>query len=269
MKKSFVQTLGDHLHSEVVENSYYNDECDIDCHTPDFDAAYKYIQEQEGITKEDLGETYMVEDPDLESGNLEYTCLDLLKLTVTGDFNNENNVHSSEIANLRMCEHLFKITKGDKQLWELKKNKKQVSRNGYSDHEYKKNNCDNASLTEIVAARVESIAHRNGKEGLKITARIGKQLKGYKGLEGKESCNLIEDPIKENKLTLEKVKKVAGLLKNENYEKLSEIQSYELRIAATRHLLYGKTGNPTFDEIMESTKPIKELLASKNNSIEL
>jgi hypothetical protein len=268
MKNSFVQELGDHIFTDVIENSYYNDECDVDCHTPDFDAAYNYIQSQSTITKKDLENVYVPEDLDTE-GHEGYTGLDLLKLTISGDFDGENNYQSSELKNLRMCYDLINITRGDKDLWEYKKNEQPAKRTGWSNHEYKKEICDNTTLAGVVASRAESAAFRTGLEGLKLAVQIGKKLRSYAGFEGKQSCKIVEEGLKNGKFKKADMKKLAGYIKNERYEPLSNIQNYELRNLSINCLLYGKSGDKTFDSILDSIRPLKEIIAEKGKALEI
>jgi hypothetical protein len=270
MKKSFVQELGDHLFDETIENSYYNDECDVECYTPDYDAAYQYIRRQPQITKAELSETYKVENSEGDGygddeGKVAYTGIDLLKLAINGDFDGDNNQHSSELDNLKMCLSLIEKTKGDKSIWEYKKNTKPEKCQGYSEQEYKQNICNNHNLTEMVAARAESVAQRSGAEGLKLAAKVGDKLRGYKGFEGKDKCDL----VKSSEATKSNINRVAVLIKNKSYDKLASIQNYELRVACSRHILYGKSGDPTLDEMVDSIKPIKEILESRDKNLEL
>jgi hypothetical protein len=117
----------------------------------------------------------------------------------------------------------------------------------------------------MVASRAESIAQRSGTEGLKLAAKIGEKLRGYKGFEGKDKCNL----LKSSEGAQSNINKVAALIKNKSYDKLASIQNYELRVASARHILYGKSGDPTLDELVDSIKPIKEILESRDKNLEL
>jgi hypothetical protein len=269
MKDSFVKNLADHLFEEVVENSYYNDECDVDCYTPDFDEAYHYIVKHGPISKKELEEKHQVEGVNEDGEAIKYSGIDLLKLAVLGDFDNDHNSHSSELGNLKMCLKLIENTKGDRSIWEYMKNDNPVKRKGYSEHEYKKNICDNNNLAMLVGSRAESAAYRLGKEGIEIAAEIGKKLRGYKGFETKEKCNLIGSSLKSNTLKESNVKKIATLIKNEDYRRLSETQSYDLRQATSRYIVYGRSGDPVFDNIVDNTKGIKEIIATKGDSLEI
>jgi hypothetical protein len=102
-----------------------------------------------------------------------------------------------------------------------------------------------------------------------MAAQIGKKLRGYSGFKGKESCDLVSSSLKSKSLSEENVKRVAALIKNEHYEKLSEIRSYELREASSRYLIYGKSGDPALDKAVDSIKPIKEIINEKSNALEL
>lgn len=271
MSNTFINTLGDHVFSEAIENSYYNDETDVECYTPDFEAAYQFIRNCKKITEKDLNGYYTPENAEVDENGeaTKYTGLDLIKIAVNGDFNDDNNHHSSEIENLKMCLALFEKTNGNKTIWEHKKNKEYVKTRGYSDHDYKKSLCDNTSLAGLVGARAESVAARSGEQGLKIAAQIGKKLRGYNGFSGKDSCDLVSSSLRSKELSEDSVKRVAALIRNERYEKLAEIRNYELREASSRYIIYGKSGDPSLDKAVDSIKPIKEIIEEKSNALEL
>lgn len=280
MKPSFTHDLAVHLFLETLKNSYYNDECDVNCYTPDFDSAYEYIKAQKEINVSSLSDTYKFKNEDNENQNeeeekyseTEYTGLDLLKLAVRGDFENENNIQSSELANLVMCADLIEKTKGDKNIWEHKKNTEFVKRVGYSEHDYRKHLCDNYNLTSLVGARALSVGSKSGTEALTIAVKIGKKLQGYRGFEpetdsqslGSTSTATLPSGVSEANL-----KKVATYVKNKTYSKLSETQNYELRKAAITHVIYGKSGNLQFDKAVDEIKGIQEIIASRGNPLEI
>ena len=277
MKQSFVQELGDHLFSECIENSYYNDEHDVDCLTPDFDSAYQLITSKKNLSIDDLKEVYRTDEQDGDGKPLSFTGVDLLKLAVCGDFSSDFNSHSSELGNLKMCLNLIDSTKGDKKIWEQKKYPTPPKRDGYygSDLEYKKNLCENTSLANLVGSRVESAASRIGPEGLKIAKEVGKKLKGYRDFGKNEDSRKISvshnshNSHNSDESVANNLKKVAAYIVNDNFKKLSEIRDYDLRNASTRFLLYGKSGDAQFDKIVNSTTPLKELLATKSKEMDI
>lgn len=266
MKNSFVQELGERLFSKCIENSYYNDEHDVDCLTPDFESVYELINEQKSLTPTDLKETYVSNDEDY-GDPVTYTGTDLLKLAVIGDFEEDSNFHSNELKNLKMCQKLIDITKGNKNIWEDKKETESKKREGYyeSDHSYKKSTCDRNTLASLVGSRTENAALHNGEEGIKIAQGISQKLRGYKGFNSSSSHQVTLTDESGHK----KLQKLAGILINEKLGDVASLTDYNQKAAAIRWILYRKSGDKKLDEVIDSTLSIKDIIASKGTPLEL
>jgi hypothetical protein len=266
MKESFTQKLGDILFTDVMENSYYDDENTNEIETPDYDEAYRLLASTKSITKKDLEETYR----DSQEG-VRFTGLDLLKVAILGDFNNEYDYHSDMSLNLKGLEGICNALEHDSSIWD--KSNKKAKDNGMSDVDYKKYEVSRLSLAQIAHGRVASCVRNQDKAEIKLCQQLAKKLSIHKTFTHDEEMTyyqsldkvIKEAPNKKNKI-LNQIKKVATFAINGQVSKLvdaPETDPYSIKDCAYDLLVFGSSRDPLFDKIAGQIKSIKDKVKSE------
>jgi hypothetical protein len=277
MKESFTQKLGDILFTDVMENSYYDDENTNEIETPDYDEAYRLLASTKSITKKDLDETYR--DP---QEGVKFTGLDLLKVAILGDFNNEYDYHSDMSLNLKGLEGICNALENDSSIWD--KRHKKAKDNGMSDVDYKKYEVSRLSLAQVAHSRIASCVRNRDKAEIKLCQQLVKKLSIHKTFIHDEEMPYYqsldkvykEAPDKKSKdRILNQVKKVATFAVNGQVSKIidaPETEPYSIKDCAYDLLVFGSSRDPFFDEVASQIKSMKEKVKSqvkKEESLDL
>lgn len=272
MKHGFTQILAGHLFYDSMSNSYYDDENTNDCETPDYNEAYRLILDTDKITEEDLKEVFYDSD-----SSLEFTGLDLLKITIQGDFDTEYD-HSSDMKlNLQCLRALTQLLEDKPKMWELhSKSKKEI---GMERSEWKKHNAQTTPLAAFAYSRIKSCSGTDNIKDIKLCKLLAGKLSKYESFgpekikktgyynDLKTVYNEYEDP-QEKKEFIKDMKKLASYAKNQQYKKLlsyPEINSRRrfIKDAAIQHLVFGKSEDKFFEEVAKDVKNLREQITAK------
>jgi len=271
MAQSFTNRLGDILFTDVISNSYYDDENTNECETPDYDAAYEHIIDTEKITKDDLKEVYYDSNE-----NEEFTGLDLLKLAIRGDFATEFDYHSNMRLNLKALEALTLSLDKNPKIWNgVLKTKKEI---GMGETEWKKHLANSTPLAQIAYDRVRRCSSTNNIEEIKTCKRIADRLNQYKSFcpekGGRYHYNSLKTIYEECKDEKEKAnfmktaRTLASYAKNKQYTKLARhpdtmSKAHYIKDCALEYLVFGKSTDTFFEEVAQSVKDLKQTLKER------
>lgn len=281
-KKTFADNLGEILFTDVMDNSYYNDECDVECYTPDYNEAYRFLMDTGPITEDELKSTF-ANLHDEDSKEVEFSGLDLIKMTISGDFDNDYNTGSSEALNLQ-CIHSLLGSLEDKTWTEYQKQKlpKELWKVGAND--YKKKKLRSTPLSSIAYNRIYHCTRTQSADQLKLCRKIAQKLKDFKGFNQennplkhgglvpsdgpkpseKSYLEKLKEELKterEQKDFIKDVQKMATYAKNERFNKICEgynTRHFAIRDAAAQYMVFGTSNDTLFDNIAKDIQSVKD-----------
>jgi RNA binding exosome subunit len=274
--KNFAQEIGAITMTENVSNSYYNDESYVSCKSADLDKAYKALLKYNVIGQEELNSKIA---KTADNGDpFEFNGLEVLKMTLAGDFGNQYSKTSSYPLYYQACLHCWKAMvaqlgkKETIKIWSRKEDESKGGRESYqkSQEAYQKNHLATRSLADMVAGVIRWDDFEAGrKDDLKIAKNLCSRLMSIKGfsksIEG-FNHDIFDRAYKnaeteeEKEAVKQNVTNTATMVLYEQFDKIQAISDYYFRKAALSATLRGQSGDKFFDDIMKTIPTPKSKL---------
>lgn len=280
-----VKRLGDILNKDNVSNSYYDDENYNPCKTPNFDRAYNELISQAAISSEDLKTTYPLNDREKWGKVVEFPFADIVKIVLVGDFDGQYKTTSSMEKNFQTISSLYDLTKKNlspqehKEFWTSKLDP--ISR----EEMWKLNGRDHQLAYLQACSMVETAAKRFDFYSFKTSEEIQAGHKASKKLlnipEFLEEVNppyridacteLVKrtDEGLEKELLLKSLKTAASNVKHKSYEGLAKIEHYDIRRVAISSLLFGKSQDTYFDNLVKSIESFENKISKGGRELDI
>jgi hypothetical protein len=210
-----------------------------------------------------------------------FTGLDLVKMTIVGDFDNDFNYGSNQLKNLECLKSLTTSLKGNKKAWEYKTTEKKLANSWELDpSEQKRRTLSSTPLATIAYNRVDRSLRAQGAEGLKTCKQVADELRGYEGFHDERSKQKNEKSYLQKALeeaeteaakkgVLTQIKKMTQYVKNKQYSKVDSFPANPgepylsvgmLRDIGARQLVFGDSGDSLFEKTLKETVGFTDLL---------
>jgi hypothetical protein len=252
-KSNFAEELGKLALTPAIDNSYYNDERDVSVVTPDLDKAYAWLCEQKTITAEDLEST--TGNPGSGSSFVEaretITGLDVLKITLHGDFDESLDTTSSLEKNYRAA-----VAVWDAMERGLGKEKTQAL---WGSKEIGESWVEGHSLAELVSTNSHNPRRTETESALRSIQPLTRKIRE---LFPKEVVFVVEvnDELKETNPA--KIVEAARSARRNDVAAILKIKDYALRICAVEYYLNGISPSKRFNTEAEKIPTAREVIAS-------
>lgn len=254
-----------------MPNSYYDDENTNDCETPEYNLAYKLLINTKEITHKELKDTFF----DHEKSQ-ELSGLDLIKLTIIGDFATHYDHHSDMGLNLKALSSLTDSLPKDPRIW----NSKAEDENSEEmwESEWQKQEANRFSLAQLAYARVKRCSNSRDPEQLKLCKNIATKLSNCKTFEPSEKSRrhykdleIVYNEANEEgtkKEFIRNIESLAKLAKNDQFERLAKSKEHApnhhlIKTYATEYLVFGTSSDKFFNKVAENVKNLKTVMKSK------
>jgi hypothetical protein len=282
-KKSLASRLGNIISKENINNSYYNDEYYTPCKTADYNKAYEEILNEDGLSQEDLKETFPFKCEETKE-KVNFDLVAILKMVVAGDFGSQYKTTSSIEKNLSAINHLYDLSSKSltpeehKSLWDHKVEIPKEKRGGFGSREYQTNHLKAISLSEMAARRFDfynlktkgdlQIAHKVAKKLLKFNSFKEAVSETYRN----DACtNLINsaENEEEKKEIISTLNQLAISVKSKAYENIANVDHYDQRRIAINSLLFGRSHDTYFDKLLDSLEGIENNISKRGKTLDI
>ena len=281
---SLAEKLATILCRENVSNSYYNDECYLPCKTANYDQAYDIVIPLKFLKEEDLKSTYPMKDS--ENGTkVDFPLKEILKMVVIGDFGNQYKETSSLTKNFQAIINLWELTHKNlspekhKEFWFSKTDGPEAKDlHKLRGREYQLAYLKKRSMAEMVGNRLD-FYNLTSKETLQGAYKIARKLIKDEGFLQEattqyqiDACERLigaaETGEEKQKITKE-ILTIAQNVKNKCFEEVAKLQHYDLRRVAITNLLYGKSQDAYFDNLVKSIEGIENMISKRGKILDI
>jgi hypothetical protein len=242
-KSNFAEELAKLTLTPTINNSYYNDEHYVSTKVPDLDKTYAWLCDRKTITKEDLEGT--VPNPNKGSHNPDVlNGLDLLKITLHGDFNEQLEKTSSLAGHHQAALATWAAMErglGKEEtlaLWAEKEPETWIR---------------SKSLAELVVQAAQE--HTCNKDTLRAIHHLTQKIKDLLPKEFSES----RDSIASNPAELMEMAKAA---RRNDVETILANKRYPLKEYAVLYYLTGHCPSKEFNDIAEKIPTSRDVIAA-------